>query len=110
MLGSGPSTVQAEARVAELEARLKKLGEEIDSHRKARSAAVASAPPEGDSPTLEAQKRLGAIQERLAELQTAKQSRLQLSRERDIATKTISEMISSMNLGPSASKDGPREG
>jgi DNA repair exonuclease SbcCD ATPase subunit len=108
LVGSGPSTDQAEAKVAELEAKLSRLGDEIDSHRRARSAPVKSAPADGGSvnPNLEAEQKLETIQRRLDELKSAKQGMLQLSHEREIATKAISEMLSSMNLGPSGIKDG----
>jgi hypothetical protein len=109
LMGSGPSTEPAEARVAELEAELSRLEDEIDRNRKARSVLVESTSVEGDSANLEAQLKLEAIQNRLGELQSAKQSSLQLSHEREIATKTISGMISSMSLRPPASNGGSRE-
>jgi hypothetical protein len=101
LIGSGPSTRQAELRVEDLESRLGRLADEVESHRKARSGLVESDPAEGDSAKLEAQLKLEAIQKRLLELQSAKQSMLQFSNEREVATKAISEMVSSMDLGPS---------
>jgi hypothetical protein len=110
LMGGGPSTLDAEARLAELESRLVGLDYEIESHRKARSGLVGTAPTEGDSVSVETQLRLEAIQKRLGELQTARQEMLQLSRQREVATKAISEMILRMNLGsPTTNADSRGE-
>jgi hypothetical protein len=93
LVGGGPSTTGAEAKVAELESKLSSLEEEISRSRKARS------PSGGDgSVNLEAQDRLEGVRNRLLELQTAKQERLQLAREREVAAAAISESISSIRL------------
>jgi hypothetical protein len=108
LIGTAPSTEKAEAAVSQLEAKLSKLGNEIDSHRKARSARVGGALADGVSanPSLEAEQKLETAQKRLDELQSDKQVKLQLSRERETATKAISETIASMDLGPSGIKEG----
>jgi len=98
LLGAGPSTAQAEGRVTELESKLSNLENEIADARKARSASGGTGDGQTGSTTLEVQERLEGIQERLLELQSAKQQRLQLSHEREIAAKAISDVISSMRL------------
>jgi hypothetical protein len=98
LLGAGPSTAHAEARVTELESKLSDLENQIADARKARPASGGTGDGQAGSTTLEAQERLEGIQERLLELQSAKQQRLQLSREREIAAKTISDVISAIRL------------
>jgi hypothetical protein len=105
ILRAGPSTGEAEARVAELESKLKNLEEEIERSRKARSSAGAGAPGEGDSGYLEAQQRLEAARDRLLDLQSSRQNLLQLASEREVATQAISAMISALKLGGAASTD-----
>ncbi|HYR03946.1 MAG TPA: hypothetical protein VEO75_01045 [Nitrososphaerales archaeon] len=97
LVGGGPSTAQAEAKVAELESKLSRLEEEIDGSRKARAASGAGAGQTG-SASHEAQERLEGVRDRLLELESAKLERLQLAREREAAAKAISESISSMRL------------
>jgi len=98
ILKSGPSTEGAEARVEQLEAKLKGLEEEIDRSLKTKQATGEGAREEPGSPGVESVKRLEAVQQRLTELQSAKQASLQLAHEREIATKRISDVISSMKL------------
>jgi len=99
LLKSGPSTDEAEARVAQLEAKLKGLEDEIDRSLKTKQAPSGGALEDSGASDVEAVKRLEAIQERLTELDSAKQARLQLAQEREMAAKTISDVISSMRLG-----------
>ena len=110
LIGPGPSTEQAEAKVAELEGKTGKLEEEIETHRKARSRLAENNPADGDSGRAEARQRLDAAQERLTELQSARQGMLQLSREREVATKALSDLVSSINFGPPEGKSGSQEG
>ena len=98
ILKSGPSTDLSEARVAQLEAKLKDLEEEIDQTLKIKHATGEGVHAEAGSPDAETAKRLEAIQERLAELLSVRQASLQLAHEREVATKTISDAISSMKL------------
>jgi hypothetical protein len=109
LTGGGPSTDEAEARLAQLLSKQARLDAEIEGHRRARSGLVGKAPDEGDSASVETQVRLEAIQKRLGELQTARQEILQLSHEREAATNAISEMISTMDLGPPVSDTDSRE-
>ena len=109
LMGSGPPTEQAEARVAELEGKSNKLTEEIEKHRKVRSGLGAGSPAEGDSGA-QARQSLEEAQKRLGELRSARQEMLQLSHEREVATKALSELIASMNLGPPADEGGSKEG
>jgi len=95
LVGAGPSTAQAEAKVAELESKLSRLEEEIDRARKAHSTSSGAT---FDSANVEAHEKLEDIRNRLLELQAAEQERLQLAREREVATKAISDSISSMRL------------
>jgi hypothetical protein len=104
MLKTGPSLDQAEAKVKELEAKLSSLGEEIERSRKAKSGGS-----DGDPAYAEAEKKLDDLQRRLAELDAARQSAHQRTREREMATKTIAEAISSMRLdGPSSGEAATR--
>jgi hypothetical protein len=105
ILRAGPSTDEAEARVAELESKLKNLEEEIERSRKARAAAGGGSPGEGDSAYLEAQHRLEAARNRLLDLQSSRQNLLQLAGEREVATQALSAMISALKLGGAASGD-----
>ena len=105
ILRAGPSTQEAEARVAELESKLKNLEEEIERSRKARPAAGGGAPGEGDFGYLEAQQRLEAARDKLLDLQSSRQNLLQLAGEREVATQAISAMISALKLGGTASSD-----
>jgi len=106
ILRAGPSTEQAEAGVAALESKLKRLEEEIERSRKARTGAGGVAPGEGDSGYFEATERLEAAREKLLDLQSSRQNMLQLAREREEATQTISGMISALKLEEGASSDG----
>jgi hypothetical protein len=101
LLSAGPSTEQAETRVAELERKHSKLEEDIDRLRKARSALA-----EGDPAYVEALRRLDAARDKLADLQSAREVSRQLTREREIATKTIAEVVSSMELDRAPSGEG----
>jgi len=98
LVGGGPSTAQAEAKVAELESKLSRLEEEIDGSRKARAASGGTGAGQTGSASHEAQERLEGVRDRLLELESAKLERLQLAREREAAAKAISESISSMRL------------
>jgi len=101
LLRSGPSTQQAETSVAALESKVKKLEDEIERARKARSTVTG----DGDPEYIEARRRLEEAGNKLLELQTSKQDSLQLAHERAEATKTLSEMISALKLGGGASSD-----
>ena len=102
LLKAGPSTERAETRVAELEQKLGKLEEDIDRSRKARSAGG-----EGDPAYLEAQQRLEAARNKLAELHSARDDSLQLAKEREMATKAIADVVSSMKIqGPTSTAGG----
>lgn len=94
------SPAPTEAKIRELESRLKKLEEELRAAQTNSGAAGARNPGE-----IEIREKLDAIGRRLEELQTAKQSRLQLSRERETATQRISAIVSSLRIedGPAAS-------
>ena len=98
LVRSGPSTTEAEARVAELEAKVKELEDEIERSRKSRAGQWDSAGASADPARLETQLKLEAIQKRVFELQSANQGRLQLAQEREVATKAIADVISSMRL------------
>ena len=110
ILRAGPSTEQAEASVAELESKLKKREDEIERLRKARSAAGGGTSGEGDPAYIEAQKRFEAARSKLLDLQSSRQNLLQLAQEREAATQTLSEMISALKLGGSASSDADAPG
>ncbi len=100
LLKAGPSTEQAEKSVADLEQKLSKLEEDIDRLRKVRSAS------EGNPAYVDALRKLDEARARLAELQSARQNSVQLTQEREIATKAISEAIASMKLNGEASSEG----
>jgi hypothetical protein len=104
MTGAGPSTAQAEAKVTELEDKLKRLEEEIETNRKARAKVVDQSTQGGGLETPDPQAKLEGIQTRLGELRSARQAILQWTDERELATKTISDMISAMDLGAPAEK------
>jgi hypothetical protein len=93
---SGPSTADGEQKVVELEARMRGLEDEIERSRKARMGNPSGSPDGADPARLEAQDKLQSIQKRLLELQSATQDKLQLAREREVATKSIADAISSM--------------
>lgn len=99
LMRTGPSTDQAEGKIVELESKLSRLEEEIERSRKAVSAFGGSGPGPTGSAHIEAQQKLESIRKRLLDLQNARQSTLQLAREREIATKEISDSISSLKLG-----------
>jgi hypothetical protein len=104
IIKAGPSTDEAEMRVAELAHKHSTLEEDIERLRKARSA-----PTEGDPAYVEAQRRLEDARSKLADLQSARQGNIQLAQEREMATKKIAEMISSMKLdAATSSEDGAR--
>jgi hypothetical protein len=105
ILRSGPSTEQAEKAVEDLESKLRGLEEEIERSRKVRSMA-SGAPGEGDAAHLDALAKLEAAQNKLAELLSARQNKLQLTREREIATQALSGIITSMKLGQATSDGG----
>jgi hypothetical protein len=110
ILRAGPSTEVAEARVAELESKLKNLEEELERSRKARSAAGGGAQAEGDSGYLEAQQRFEAARDKLLDLQVARQNLLQLASQREEATNALSAMISTLKLsGPASGEAGARD-
>jgi len=109
LVGSGPSVEPAEARVADLESKMKSLEDEIERHRKARSGHDENNQAEREPGAVEARQRLDATQKRLGELQSARQGMLQFSREREIATKALSEMISAMSIGQSGAEGGSQE-
>jgi hypothetical protein len=98
VLNTGPSTEQADARVAELEVKLKELEEEIDRPR--------SAQGEADSAQVEAMRRLEDVEKRLADLHSNRQARLQLANEREVAAQKISGAISSMKFDQAATQGG----
>lgn len=102
ILRAGPSTGEAETSVAELESKLKRLEDDIERLRKARSAAGGGGSGEGDPAYLEAQQRFEAARSGLLDLQSTRQNLMQLAREREAATQTLSEMISALKLGQSA--------
>jgi DNA repair exonuclease SbcCD ATPase subunit len=107
LLRAGPSTEQAEARVAALESKLKRVEDEIERMRKARSTTAG----EGDPEYIEARGRFEAARSKLLELQASKQDLLQLAHEREEATKALSEMISALKLdGGASSTAEAREG
>ncbi len=98
ILRAAPSTEQAEASVARLESELRRIEEEIEGSRKPPSTADGRGNDELGKELLDARQRLEAIQARMVDLQSARQSSLQLAREREIATQSISGVISSMKL------------
>lgn len=104
ILRAGPSTEQAEASVAQLESKLKRIEDEIERMKKARSAG-GGASGQGDPAYLEAQQRLEVARSKLLDLQSSRQSLHQLAVEREAATQTLSRMISALELGGSASSD-----
>ena len=110
LVRSGPSTAEAEEKVAELESKLKGLEDEIERLRKARKGKVDASPSETDSARLEAQERLESTEKRLLELQSVKQGRLQLALEREVATKAIAEAVSSMDLNQPTTSEGESRG
>jgi hypothetical protein len=109
LVGTGPSTAQAEAKVAELESKLRRVEDEIDRSRKARSASAATPIGETNPLNVEAQERLEGIRNRLFELQSARQKMLQLAQEREVAAKAISDSIVSMRLGVPPSEGASQE-
>ena len=86
---SGPSTADAEGDVSKLESELRGIEDEIDQSSRAKSR------DGGDDASNES---LAKIRERLADLQSEVLKSLQLAPERELATKTISAAISSINL------------
>jgi hypothetical protein len=110
LVGGGPSTEHAEARVAELESKLSRLEEEIDKSRKARSGSGVTGAGKTGSANLEALERLEGIRNRLLELESAKLERLQLAREREAAAKAISESITSLRLEQGPPSQGASQG
>ncbi len=101
-LRAAPSTDEAEAKVAGLESKLKNLEEEIERARKARSGAAGGA-GEGDQAYLEARTRLESARAQLLDLQSSRQNLMQLAGEREEAAKALTEIISSLKLGETAS-------
>jgi hypothetical protein len=101
VLRSAPSTEEAEAKLAGLEAELRSLDEEIERSQRARAAG------EGDPALLEAQRKLEAARARLAELESAMQASLQLASEREAATKALAEAISAMGVDAGAAAPRP---
>jgi len=110
LVRAGPSTEQPEKRIEELEAKLSRLEEEIDRSRKVRSALASSSAGEGHSAYPEAEQRLEDARDKLISLQEARKDKIQLTKEREAATKTISELISSMTLeGPPSGRGAVQE-
>ena len=98
LVRSGPSTEESEKRIEGLEARLTKLEEEIEKSRKVRSVLEARDESTGEPAYPEAERRLEEARNRLVSLQEDRKDRVQLTKEREAATKAISEVISSMKL------------
>lgn len=90
LMRAGPSPRDAESKVKELEVKLGELEDEIERSRKARAAESGGA--------IEAQRRLDAARAKLLELQSSRRDEVQLSKEREMATQTISSIIASMKL------------
>lgn len=88
---------------------MKNLEDEIEKHRRARSRHGETDHMDGEPDAVEARQRLHATQKRLGELQSARQGMLQLSREREIATKALSEMISAIRIGQPGAEGGSQE-
>lgn len=92
VLRTGPSTEAAKERVAELETKLAGVEAEIErSRKKGRSAG-------GEDGLLEIEQRLESARNKLAETQTARRERSQLTKEREIAAQAISSAIATMKL------------
>jgi DNA repair exonuclease SbcCD ATPase subunit len=102
LMRSGPSTKEAEAQVKALEAKLRGLEDEIERSRKARATAES-----GEAG--EAQSRLEAARSKLLELQSSRRDEIQLSKERETATQTISSIITSMRFH-NGEANNPEEG
>ena len=96
-LNSGPSTARAEAKIAELQSKLKSLEEEIDLPMRSGSDADKGGRSD-DRAKAETVQRLADVERRLADVTSAKQRSLQLLEAREVATKEISDMISFMKL------------
>lgn len=98
---SKPPTEEAKARVAKAESEVARLEGEIEHTKKARSDTTG-----GQSPYAEARARMEKIRDRLTELQSSRESLLQLKHEREEATKALAGLISSMKLD---GNEGPGE-
>jgi len=96
MLNTGPSTAEAERAVAEADSKLKRLEEDIETWLKTRSVAGGRSLGEFEAARLELLKRLEEIQKRLEELRAAEETKLQLAREREEATKALGDVIRAM--------------
>lgn len=94
---SGPSIEQAEEGVKKLEAKLASLDEEVKAGR---GASPSTGQAEGDQSSLE------ALRSRIVDLQSSRQSALQVAKERELATKTMASFISSMKLDGKPSGEG----
>jgi uncharacterized coiled-coil protein SlyX len=86
---AGPSTETSEERIKKLESRLSKIVGEIDELQRARAA---------DSPVALAREKVESIQKKLDELRLSKQAKSQFSREREVAAKTMSEVVSQIQV------------
>lgn len=102
VFGTGPSTAKAEAEVTERESRLGRLESEIEHGRKGRGLES----DVDEAKLAETDSRLENLRARLLELGQARQERAQLTREREVAAKMVSDAISSMKLGPPVRAEG----
>jgi uncharacterized protein YhaN len=104
VLRAGPPTAQSEATIKELESSLSKIAEEIERLQKLRAAITGGSPTDGSSELVDAQQRVESIQKKLDDLRLAKQGKRQFAQEREMAAKTMSDIVSQMQVGGSGTE------
>jgi hypothetical protein len=95
LLKAGPSTAPTEEKIKELETSLSKTADEIDTLQNSQvsGSAVAGAKEKAES-----------TQTKIEELRLSKQAKIQLTRERELAAQTMSEIVSKVQVAPSGTE------
>lgn len=98
LVNAGPSAADAEKAVTDVESKLKGVEDEIETTLKTRSVAGGRSLGEFEAARLELLQRLDEIQKRLGEIRAAEETKLQLAREREEATKAVGDAIRSITF------------
>ncbi|MDA4118420.1 MAG: hypothetical protein OK455_08775 [Thaumarchaeota archaeon] len=97
LLKAGPSTAPTEEKIKELESSLSKTADEIDTLQNSQVSGSGSA-------VAGAKEKAESTQTKIEELRLSKQAKIQLTRERELAATTMSEIVSKVQVAPSGTE------